>query len=116
MEKLLKPAKLSIDPNSSESSSDWKHWITCFQNYVDEFLPETSSEERADRAKLRALISCSTSKVYKLFDHCKTYVEAEETLTKLFVKRPHEIFARHLLQNNRQKLNQSLPDFFFGSG
>lgn len=114
MEKLLKPAKLSIDPNSSESSSDWKHWITCFQNYVDEFLPETSSEERADRAKLRALISCSTSKVYKLFDHCKTYVEAEETLTKLFVKRPHEIFARHLLQNNRQKLNQSLPDFFAG--
>ena len=110
MEKLLKPVKLSIDPNSSSATKEWKHWIRTFKAYVSRYL-QTSDEEQADQDKLAALISCATPQVYELFDHCSTYVEAEETLDKLFVKKPNDIFARHLLRSATQKANQSLAEF-----
>ena len=45
-----------------ESYDVLKDWL--MQNYVDEYLPKTSSEERADRAKLMALISCSIKSLW----------------------------------------------------
>ena len=99
MDKLLKPVKLSIDPNSSSATKEWRHWIRTFNSYVSRYL--TSSDEQADQDKLAALISCATPHVFEFFDHCETYAEAEETLEKLFVKRPNDIFARHLLRSAR---------------
>ena len=110
MEKLLKPSKLSIDPNSASATKEWRHWLKTFKSYVSRYLSETS-EEQAEEDKLAALISCSTPQVYELFDHCETYSEAEQTLDKLFVKRPHDIFARYLLRSARQEPNQSLAEF-----
>ena len=109
MEKLLKPAKLSIVPNSSSATKEWRHWLMIFKAYVSRYLQ--TSGDQADQDKLAALISCATSQVYELFDHCSTFTEAVETLDKLYVKRPHDIFARHLLRSARQKPNQSLAEF-----
>ena len=106
MEKLLKPDKLDIDPNSAEAADEWRHWITSFRGYIDRF---SKPEEEAER--LLALVTCSTAKVFKYFNCCKTYSEAEDALEKLFVKPPNEIFARYLLSSLQQGPNQTLADF-----
>ena len=105
MDKLLKPAKLAIDVNSGSAAKQWRHWLKTFQSYVS-LYSEASSE-----VKLAALINCATPEVFEHFDHCESYEEAEATLEKLFVKQPNEIFARHLLRTEKQRVNQSLADF-----
>ena len=110
MDKLLKPSKLAIDPNSSSSAKEWKHWISTFNSYVSRFVGSESSEQ-ADSDKLAALVNCANAEVYEHFDHCTSYTEAEATLEKLFVKPPNEVFARHLLRVAKQKPQQSLADF-----
>ena len=105
MEKLLKPARLAIDPNSSSAAKEWRHWVKTFQSYISLF-PDASSQ-----VKLAALVNCATPEVYENFDHCENYEEAEATLGKLFIKQPNEIFARHVLRTEKQKPNQTLADF-----
>ena len=108
MERLLKPGKLSIDPNSAEASDDWIHWISTFKDYARRFIPDGAE---ADADKLSALCNCINSKVYKYVRDCKTFVEAEKRLEKLYVKQPNEMFARYLLRSAKQKPNQTLADF-----
>ena len=105
MDKLLKPAKLAIDVNSGSAAKQWRHWLKTFQSYVSLYSDAYSE------VKLAALINCATPEVFEHFDHCESYEEAEATLEKLFVKQPNEIFARHLLRTEKQRVNQSLADF-----
>ena len=109
MERILKPVKLAIDPNSPKASKEWKHWIRTFKGYVSRFV--SVSSETTDEDKLAALISCATADIYEYFDHCETYAEAEEVLEKLYVKKPNEIFARYLLRTAKQEPSQTLSDF-----
>ena len=111
MDKLLKPARLSIDPNSSTASKEWKHWIRTFKSYVNRFVSSEENSSEADEEKLAALVSCATADVYEFIDHCESYAEAEETLERLYVKKPNDIFARYLLRIARQKPDQTLADF-----
>ena len=110
MDKLLKPAKLSIDPNSPAASKEWKHWIRTFRGYVRRFVI-SASEEEADTDKLEALFNCATPEVFEYIDQCESYEEAEAVLQNLYVKQPNDIFARHLLRTAKQKPNQSLAEF-----
>ena len=109
MDKLLKPGKLSIDPNSASATKEWRHWKKIFTCYVNRFL--SSADGSRDEDMLAALVSCATPEVYEYFDHCETYQEAETTLEQLYVKKPNDIFARHLLRIEKQKPNQTLEDF-----
>ena len=72
MDKLLKPTKLSVDPNSATASKEWRHWIKTFKGYVRRFVTAGTSEE-VDQDTLAALISCATAEVYEYFDHCETF-------------------------------------------
>ena len=110
MDKILKPTRLGIDPNSSTATKEWRHWKRTFNSYVRRYITTTTSEN-VDEDRLAALVSCATPEVFEYFDHCDTYAEAEATLDQLYVKRPNEIFARHLLQVAKQKPNQTLEDF-----
>ena len=110
MDRILKPDKLSIDPNSPTASKQWKHWIRTFNSYVSRFVSGSSSAAE-DGDKLAALVSCATADIFEYFDHCSTFVEAEEVLKKLYVKKPNEIYVRHLLSTAKQGSNQTLSDF-----
>ena len=110
MDKLLKPAKLSIDPNSSAAAKEWNHWSRTFKSYVSRYVT-SASEEEANADKLAALINCATPEVFEYIDQCETYDEAEAVLQKLYVKQPNNIFARHRLQTAKQKPDQSLAEF-----
>ena len=90
MDKILKPDKLSIDPNSSTASKQWRHWIRTFKSYISRFVDNGSEDSNGD--KLAALISCATPDVFEYIDSCETYDEAEAVLQRLYVKQPNEIF------------------------
>ncbi|XP_042218088.1 uncharacterized protein LOC121863481 [Homarus americanus] len=49
MEKLLRPTRLDIDPNSPTAAKEWKHWHRTFINFIEEY-----GENAPD--KLRTLI------------------------------------------------------------
>ena len=110
MDKILKPTRLGIDPNSSSATKEWRHWKRTFTSYVRRYITTTTSEN-VDEDRLAALVSCATPEVFEYFDHCETYAEAEATLEQLYVKQPNDIFARHVLQIAKQKPNQTLEDF-----
>ena len=110
MDKLLQPSKLSIDPNSTTATKQWRHWKRTFLSYVNRYITATTSAN-LEEDKLAALVSCATPEVYEYIDDCETYTEAEAILEQLYVKKPNDIFARHLLRMAKQKPNQSLEDF-----
>ena len=49
--------------------------------------------------------------MYDYIDECETYHDAVASLEALFVKKPNEVFARHLLATARQQPGQSLDEF-----
>ena len=94
MEKLLKPPRLGIDPNSPSASKEWKHWVRRFRNYVRGFVVSMSNEE-AEEYKLGALVNFAETAVYEHFDECQSYTEAEVILEDLYIKEPSEICFAH---------------------
>ena len=110
MDRILKPAKFLIDPDSSTATKEWRHWVRTFRSYVNRFVSANSSQE-ADEDRLAALVSCATPEVFEYFDQCTTYEEAEETLERLYVKQRNEIFARYLLRTAKQGPSQTIADF-----
>ena len=110
MEKILQPRKLSIDPNGSGAAKEWRHWRSTFLGYANKYITSVTSDD-VDGDKLLALVSCATPEVYEYFDHCRTYEEAESLLERLYVKKPNDVFARHMLRVEKQKPNQTLEDF-----
>ena len=102
MDRILKPSKLCIDPNSASATKEWKHWKRTFTGYVNKYITSTSAAD-VESEKLAALISCATADVFEYIDDCTTYTEAERVLEQLYVKQPNDIFARHLLRMAKQK-------------
>ena len=90
MQKLMKPEKLSLDPNSFTASKEWKHWKKTFQNYLSTF-----TEQNEDIDKLKVHTNYLSFEVYDYVDECETYDDAEACLEALFVKKPNEVFARY---------------------
>ncbi len=104
MDTLLKPARLDLDPNSPSAAKEWKHWHKTFTNFLSE-----CGERVPD--KYRTLINYVSHNVYEYIEDCADYESALEVLNQLFIKKPNEIFARHLLATRRQKSGETLVEF-----
>ena len=104
MEKILKPARLNLDPNAPSAAKEWKHWLRTLENFFAE-----CGDNGPD--KLRTLVSCVSYDVYDYIEECSTYNGAIDVLNKLYVKTPNEIFARHLLSTRKQTVGESLDEF-----
>ena len=104
MDTLLKPARLDLDPNSPSAAKEWKHWHKTFTNFLSE------CGERAPD-KYRTLINYVSHNVYEYIEDCADYESALEVLNQLFIKKPNEIFARHLLATRWQKSGETLVEF-----
>ena len=109
MDKVVKPDRLSLDPDSPQAFEQWKHWIKTLENYF-EALAEIRGEGLAAN-KLRILISLVDSKVFDFIEDCDTYEDAIDQLKNMYVKAPNIIFARHILATAQQKTGQSLREF-----
>ena len=72
MDKVIKPDRLSLDPDSPQASKQWKHWIKTVENYF-EALAEIRGEGTAAN-KLRILISLVDFKVFDFIEDCDTKI------------------------------------------
>ncbi|XP_064093858.1 uncharacterized protein LOC135206373 [Macrobrachium nipponense] len=104
MEKLLKPARLDLDPSSPSAAKEWWHWPRTFSNFIQE------CGERAPN-NLRTLVNYVSHNVYEYIEECANYDTAISTLEKLYVQAPNEIFTRHLLATRQQKAGETLDEF-----
>lgn len=104
MDRLLRPNRLDLDPNSPTASKEWKHWRRTFTNFIEE-----CGEDAPD--KFRTLVNCVSHNVFDYIEECTDYESAIDTLQKLYVKTPNEVFARHLLATRRQQPGESLDEY-----
>ena len=71
MDKLLRPERLDLLPNSENAAKHWRHWLKTFENFLPELEPD-----HANLNKLRVLTNYVSSEVYELFSELQTYDEA----------------------------------------
>ena len=105
MNRLLKPDRLDLDPNSPTAAKEWKHWFRTFDN----FIIECGTEPAPD--KFRTIINLISHNVFDYVVDCTDYDSVVVTLEGLYIKSPNEIFARHLLATRRQQPGESLDEF-----
>ena len=129
MDKYLKPARFSCDPNASGADKQFKHWLRTFQNFIKTIntaAPTTTATATttettdgdttataapADDLKLTTLTNYVEANVFEYIQDCQSYDEAIETLTKIYVKPVNEIYARYKLSTCQQAEGESLDTF-----
>jgi len=104
MSKALKPSRLDVDPNSSKAAKEWKHWKRTFDNFITECGSEAPD-------KFRSIVNFISADVFDYVEECTTYDQVVDTLTKLYVKTPNAIFARHQLASRKQKSGETLDEY-----
>lgn len=104
MERLLRPEKLSIDPDSKNAKIQWQHWYKTFLN----FILSTNANESD---KLKILINLLTPEVFLHINECTEYNDAVSILRNLYCKPINEVFARHKLSSRRQKQDETVDQF-----
>ncbi|GAB1599994.1 uncharacterized protein LOC115215493, partial [Argonauta hians] len=100
-----KPRTLDIDPNSTNASREWRHWKTILNNYIEDYGTRIPN-------KLRALISFLSPLAFEMVENCTDFKSAMDRLESVYVKKPNEVFARHLLATRKQRSDETLNDFF----
>ena len=90
MEKVLRPERLDVSPNTVDAPRAWRHWQAIFESFIKSLQ---RPDENLD--KLQILINFVAPKIYKLFSDSNNYNEAITKLKAAYVKTPNEIFARH---------------------
>lgn len=104
MSKVLKPTRLDVDPTSPKAAKEWKHWKRTFDNFIAECGTDAPD-------KFRSIVNFISSDVFDYVEECTTYDEVIDTLTKLYVKTPNTIFARHQLASRKQKPDESHDEY-----
>ena len=104
MNNLLKPERLTVDPNSPTAAKEWRFWHQTFKNFLT-----LCGNDAPD--KYLTIINLMSHSVYDYVEDCTDYNSVVAILEKLYVKTPNEIFARHLLATRRQQSGESLDEF-----
>ena len=107
MDRHLRPAVLSTDPNSPDALKSWRHWKRTF----DYFIETLNNANPTPPNKLAALINFVDPSIYEIIAECTDYDSAITTLTNVYDKPKNEVFARHLLSTCKQESGQSLDQF-----
>lgn len=105
MERILKPERLDIDPNSSDGAKDWTHWFRTFKNFLGALTNPTTVN------KVTVLTNFVSSKIFDCISECATYDEAILILKGLYLKPTNEIYTRHKLATRHQALGESLDEY-----
>ena len=106
MEKVLRPERLDVSPNTVDAPRAWRHWLATFENFIESLQ---RPDENLD--KLRILTNFVAPEIYELFSDSINYDEAIAKLKAAYVKTPNEIFARHTLLSRKQRPEESLDEY-----
>ncbi|KFD62568.1 LOW QUALITY PROTEIN: hypothetical protein M514_25304 [Trichuris suis] len=95
MERLLKPDKLDVDPNSPSAALEWRHWRATFENFLAA-LPPNAVDAKA------LLINHVSPRIFSTLAGSSSYEDAMQTLKEMFEKPVNEVHARHRLATRKQ--------------
>ena len=109
MNRLLKPEKLSADPNSPLADKQYKHWLKTFQNFV-ESVRNANRDREVD--KLALLMNYVSPTMYCSIESATTYDDALIILKSIYTKPKNEVFTRHLLAIRSQHSDESIEEYF----
>ena len=120
-DKVLKPQRLELSPDSPTASRDFQHWMFNCENflkimtlpkaYEDMITNEFTKEMAMDLLKLQSLMNLVSSDIWMDIKDCTTFKDAKEVLTETFVKTPSTVFSRFKLITTCQTSEQSLKAF-----
>ena len=71
MEKVLRPERLDVSPNTVDAPRAWRHWLATFENFIESLQ---RPDENLD--KLRILTNFVAPEIYELFSDFNNYDEA----------------------------------------
>ena len=77
MDKILRPERLEMDPNSGEASKEWLHWKRTFDHLA--ILPQ------GDLNNLSVLANYVSPSIFQHIEACTDYEAAVGILQALFV-------------------------------
>nr|XP_045588770.1 uncharacterized protein LOC123750711 [Procambarus clarkii] len=100
MERFLRPEQFVTDPNSTNTSQKWRHWLKTFNNFSLAVQQTTPTVDM-----LGLLINYDAPRVFDYIADCTTYDAAEKSLTELFVKPKNKVFAKYVVATRRQNLS-----------
>nr|XP_039252837.1 uncharacterized protein LOC120330077 [Styela clava] len=72
-DKVLRPERLEVDPNSSEASCEWLHWKKTFDNFLNA-LPSEGLD------KLGVLVNFISPRIFQYIEKAESYDTAIEIL------------------------------------
>ncbi|XP_069768376.1 uncharacterized protein [Narcine bancroftii] len=101
MERLTRPEKLDIDPQSATAFKAFKFWLLNFEN----FLRFIQVEE--DNQRLTALLSMVSLRVYENIQDETTYTAAIKVLKGLYDQPVNRVHARLVLASRKQQPGES---------
>ncbi|KFD49032.1 hypothetical protein M513_10080 [Trichuris suis] len=84
MERLLKPDKLDVDPNSPSAALEWRHWRAAFENFLAA-LPPNAVDAKA------LLINHVSPRIFSTLAGSSSYEDAMQTLKEMFEKPVNEV-------------------------
>ena len=71
MERLLRPERFDVDPDSASAAKEWTHWLKTFTNFVLAVKKITPTVD-----KLVLLTNYVAPRVYDYISDCETYEKA----------------------------------------
>lgn len=110
MDKILRPERLELDPNTSVDglhSHTYTHWTATFNNFLVTIQDKVTTEEQ----KYSVLINHVSPDIYLHISSVTKYTEAIALLKALFVKEKNENFARHCLAYRTQKDGETVEQY-----
>ena len=120
-DRVLRPQRLELSPDSPSASRDFQHWMFNCEDFLkimvlpkayEKMINADFSEEQAmDLLKLQSLMNLVSSDIWMDIKDCSTFDEAKKVLTDTFVKTPSTVYARYKLITSRQTPKQSLKGF-----
>ena len=111
MDRMLKPERFEVEPNSPSSEKHYKHWKMTFSNYLESTLADTDGEEANARKKWFALINCVSADVYEIFSDASDFTTGIQMLDNAYIKPENVVFNRHRLISCKQEPLQSVDSF-----
>ena len=96
MERLLRPAKLDVDPNAANSSQVYRHWLKTFQRFISAVEAIRNLEDRATD-KYGLLVNFLSPEVYAYVEEITNCDSALVLLERTYIKPKNIVMARYLL-------------------
>ena len=111
MDKLLRPARFDVEPNTPGAEKVYKHWKTTFNNYLESAIDSSIDSAVVERKKHHALINGVSTQVFDLICDCSDFPSAIAALDNAFIKPENIIYNRHLLITCKQEKMQSVDAY-----